>query len=240
MGIRFLSAHTVQDGDTIDSLVIRYRLSSSRAIAECPANVSILSKLPDRSRLPAGLVLSIPPSVFDLARDRIYALNRLKPACLAHFDKLQVSADTELQQAVLTAEALIESRVVRQILSALRMEVGKAIADIAEQALPLVPICKGMALTHAAQPTDHAATESATDPQCGLYWAVSPDMLALWRGMWEQDLWMAKWHNLERRSAWEAARQYLNTVRSLVAQQIDQRIRDALSLQRQLQAETGD
>jgi len=238
VGIKYLSAHTMQDGDTIASLVVRYRLSSRRAIVECPANVSLLSKLPDPGRPPAGFILHIPPSVSDLTRDRIYALNRLKPACLEHFDKLQAFADSELQPALSATEALLESQVVRQTLSALRVEVEEAIADIAGQALPLAAICKGMACTHLAQPIDRAVSESAADPRCGLYWAVSPDALVLWSGMWDEDLWMAKWQDLGTRSNWEKTCQYLNTVRSIVVQQIDQRIRDALSLQRQMHAES--
>jgi SAM-dependent methyltransferase len=186
LGTRILSAHTMQDGDTIASLVVRYRLSSNRAIVECPANVALLSKLSDPDRPPAGFILHIPPSVSDLARDRIYVLNRLKPACLEHFDKLQAFADSELQPALSAVEALLESQVVRQTLSALRVEVEEAIAAIAGQALPLAAMCKGMACTHLAQPIDRAVTESAADPRCGLYWAVSPDALALWSGMWSR------------------------------------------------------
>ena len=238
MGTRILSAHTMQDGDTIASLVVRYRLSSNRAIVECPANVALLSKLSDPDRPPAGFILHIPPSVSDLARDRIYVLNRLKPACLEHFDKLQAFADSELQPALSAVEALLESQVVRQTLSALRVEVEEAIAAIAGQALPLAAMCKGMACTHLAQPIDRAVTESAADPRCGLYWAVSPDALALWSGMWSEELWMARWQGHDNQSNWEKTCQYLNTVRSLVIQQIDQRIRDALALQRQLHAES--
>jgi hypothetical protein len=239
MSIKYLSAHAIQTGDTVESLVSQYRLSSWRAIAESPANASIQSKLADQGDLPTGLIINIPPNAAELSRERIYVLNRLRPKCLAHFDKLQESADTVLRQAVLEAEVFLDSRVVRQKLSALRAEVGEALRDIAELALPLVPICNGMTYTHAAQPADHAATESASDPQCGLCWVVMPEVLALWSGMWEEDLWMAKWQGLDTRSAWEMTSRHLNMVRSVVVQRIDQRIRDALSLQRQLLVETG-
>jgi hypothetical protein len=240
MSIKYLSAHTVQDGDTIESLVSQYRLSSWQAIAESPANNALRSMLSDQRDLPIGLVINIPPGAADLSRERIYGLNRLKPECLKHFDQLQESADTDLQQAVLVAESLADSHEVRQVLFALRADVEAAIRELAERALPLVLICKGMAYTHVAQPADHAVSERATDPRNGLYWALSPDALALWGGMWEEDLWMAKWQDLDMRSAWEATSRHLHLVRSVVVQQIDQRLRETLSLQRQLRAEFGN
>ena len=240
MSIKYLSAHTIQIGDTVESLVSQYRLSSWRAIADSPANTALRSKLSDQSDLPIGLIISIPPNAAELSMERIYALNRLRPECLKHFDQLQESAETDLRQAILVVESLADSGEVRHVLIALRANVEDAIRDIAERASALVPICKGMAYTHAAQPTDRAAAECATDPRSGLYWALSPDVLAQWAGMWEQDLWMAKWQDLDVQSAWKATGRHLNMVRSIVIQQIDQRIRETLTLQRQLRGESGN
>ena len=75
--------HKVAVGDTLDSLVTAYRLSSTRAILDTESNASVRSLLLKGGELPVDLVIHIPPNAADILRRRMNRLNELKPVILA-------------------------------------------------------------------------------------------------------------------------------------------------------------
>ena len=240
MGVKFLAIHTAQAGDTVDSLTQAYRLSSRLAITDIPANRNARTTLLAIDELPEGMRINIPPNAGELCKERLYALHRDRSSFLAHFDALQSSAESTLRSAVLATDRPFESAAVQQVLSELHEAVAAGIDTMASNTAPLVQICQGMAHTHVADWKDNAAVEAAADPLCGLYWAISPGALELWRDMWTDTVWSHKWQDKEPKAAWRLAEQFLTTVRSIVVQQIDQRIRETQALERRLQSENRD
>lgn len=236
MSIHYLSAHKVRAGDTLESLVARYRLSSPRAITDIPANKPVRARLIGSSDLPPGLMIRIAPNAGQLVKERLYLLHALRPAFLAHFDELE-SLHVELEAALRDAGAPLDCARAWTVVGRLQDAVLTAIDSIALRAAPLVDICRGMAHTHVAEDTDHAAVSSAQDSHCGLYWSLSPATLELWRDMWALSLWLDKWQDQASDRAWLLATRYLNTVRSIVVQQVDRRIREAQKLERSLMQE---
>jgi len=239
MSIKFVSAHTVAPGDSAESIVGRYKLSSWLAVIDMPANEASRSQLPSHGDLPAGLLLNIPPNAAHLARERLHLLHRITPGFHAHFAELRSYSESALRSAVLATQNPAESAAVATELANLGDRVAASVALLAHAAEPLLAICQGMAHTHIAQPMDHAAVQAAGDSLCGLYWAISPPRLQLWQNMWAEDLWADKWCNEEPQAAWQLATQYLTTVQSLVVQHLDQRLRETQAMERKLQREAG-
>lgn len=239
MSIKFVSAHTVAPGDSAESIVVQYRLSSWLAVTDMPANEPSRSQLLRQGDLPAGLLLNIPPNAAYLARERLQLLHLIMPKFHAHFAELRGYSESALQSVVLAATSPAESAAVVTELANLRDRVAESVRVLAHAAEPLVGICQGMAHTHIAQPMDHAAVQAAGDSLCGLYWAISPPRLQLWQNMWAEDLWADKWSNQEPQAAWQLATQYLTTVQSLVVQHLDQRLRETQAMERKLQREAG-
>ena len=234
MSITFLSRHVAKAGDTLESLVSEYRLSSWRAIADIEANLPLRGQLVVRGVLPLGLMISIPPNAGDLLKERLYLLHRVRPAFLAHFDEQALHAEQSLGASLLKAKAPDGTEGVAEVLSAMQNDVNQVIEDLARQTWPLVSICVGMTHTHVAERIDKLAAGTMGDSLCGLYWAISPPILGLWQQLWELDIWVGKWQGLDSGAAWQMVQQFQNTVRSLVVQQIDKRIRDAQKLERDL------
>jgi len=234
MSIKFLSRHVAKPGDTLESLVSEYRLSSWRAIADIQANLPLRGQLVIRGTLPLGLMISIPPNAGELLKERLYLLHRVRPAFLAHFDGQALQAEQILGASLLNARAPDEAEGVAEVLAAMQKEVDLTIEDLARQTWPLVSICVGMTHTHVAERIDQLAAGTLSDSLCGLYWAISPPILGLWQQLWELDTWVGKWQGLDSGAAWQRVQQFQNTVRSLVVQQIDKRIRDAQKLERDL------
>jgi hypothetical protein len=237
MGIKFLSSHTIKPGDTLESLARDYRLSSWRAVAEIESNWSLIGQFPARSKLPVGTLVRIPPNAGDLVKERLYLLHRIRPAFLTHFDQQRSVVENDLHNSFLGPAAQQDSGAIANLLHAMQSEVHKAIAGIAKEAWPLVSICAGMTHTHVAQAVDRMAAATSGDSLCGLYWAITPPVLRLWQEIWQPETWAGKWAGREPDAAWLLAHQFQNTVGSLVVQQIDQRLREAQKLERNLQQE---
>lgn len=239
MSVKFLGVHEVRVGETVSSLAKRFRLSSSMAITDAPANKKIDPPLASNEELPEGAIVAIPPNAADLTKERLWGLHAARPAFLDHFDQLQSLAKSGLQPAMFATKRPLESESVRAAVAELEVFVADGVGRIAGGMESLLTICQGMAHTHVAQWTDHAAVEALADPHCSLYWAISPAVFEIWTGMWAADLLEAKWMEKDAESSWRLAAQHQNLVRTLVVQQIDQRIRDAQALERRLQQETG-
>ncbi len=234
MSITFLSRHVAKSGDTLESLVSEYRLSSWRAIADIEANLSLRGQLVVRGTLPLGLMISIPPNAGELLKERLYLLHRVRPAFLSHFDGQALHAEQKLGASLLKAKAPDEAQGLAEVLATMQKEIDLTIENLARQTWPLVSICVGMTHTHVAERIDKLAAGTLGDSQCGLYWAISPPILGLWQQLWDLDTWLGKWQGLDSGAAWQLVQQFQNTVRSLVVQQIDKRIRDAQKLERDL------
>jgi hypothetical protein len=71
----------------------------------------------------------------------------------------------------------------------------------------------------------------------GLYWLISGQYVDAWVDMWGLELWTNKWRGKDTVTAWCAADQHLNTIRSVIVQQVDARIRETLALERSLLTE---
>jgi hypothetical protein len=237
MSIKFLSRHVAKPGDTLESLVSEYRLSSWRAIADIEANLPVRGQLVIRGTLPLGLMVSIPPNASELLKERLYLLHRVRPAFLAHFDGQALQVEQDLVKSLLKAGAPEEAEGMAELLAALQKEVDLTIEDLAHQTWPLVSICVGMTHTHVAERIDILAAGTLSDSLCGLYWAISPPILGLWQQLWDMDTWLGKWRGRDPAAASQLVQQFQNTVRSLVVQQIDQRIREAQKLERDLHQE---
>lgn len=237
MSIKYLSAHEIAAADTNETIVRQYRLSSWEAIRGIPANRALGTKLPDSGPLPVGLVISIPPNAIFMAKERIYALNEIRPMILRHFEAIRGAADDVLLAAISGARRPADSEQVGQVLLQLHQEVATATATISRRAKKLVDICKAMCHTHVGDSFDFAARDAAHDPKCGLYWALRPDTVALWEGMWVTSLWRERWRGKSGDDAWVNASNYLNTIASIVTQNVDRRLREALALERRLRDE---
>ncbi|MDH3349940.1 MAG: hypothetical protein OEM51_00215 [Gammaproteobacteria bacterium] len=238
MSIKFPFAHIVQSGDSRESIVARYRLSSWRAVTEISPNIALRELTESHDDLPVGLLIHIPPNAPELARERLYGLHSFRPEIMVHFDAMQELCNTELRGPVLAAADPLESEEIRQALARLHSYVAEATDILARNTSPLIQVCQGMIHTHVAERTDHAVVNAGGDPLRGLYWAVTPSVLELWKNMWAPGTWAAKWRSVASKAAWEQATQYATTIRSLVVQQIDRRIREAMALERALRLET--
>ncbi len=237
MSIKFSSIYTTRDGDTLDALVQQYRLSSSLALVEIESNAAVREHLLSDAALPAGLVIHIPPNAADLVRERLYRLREIRPVLLSHFDTMREIAESDLRSALANATTPIDSVEAFEILGELSEFVSESLTSIAANTASLVDIGVGMSATHVATDADRAVAGAAQDPRSGLYWSVTPPVLNQWETMWNGELWRAKWSGVDSGDAWGRASQYKTTIRSIVVQQVDARIRESQSLERQLLAE---
>jgi hypothetical protein len=232
-----LGAHVVETGDSLAGIVGRYNLSSEMALLEAPANRPLRPVLENSGPLPEGLLVYIPPRAVLLVRDRIYCLQRLRQRLYRHFDSLRESAAADLIPAIRASDL---SRVRTEFSVPFRLlekTVSSMVEEAAEMAWPLVGISQAMVNTHVAEPTDHAVVNAANDPLCPLYWAVTPPMLEFWTDFWSIGRWAKNWQDKDGPRAARLLSQQLNTLGSLVLQQIDKRIRDAQALENRLRFE---
>ena len=236
MTITYVSAYTVQEGDTPEKLVRDYRLSSWQAIVGIRENKPLKSRLEDG--LEPGLVIHIPPNANDLLQQRTYSLDRLRPVIQAHFDDLQARCEGRLRPLLHETAIAADSETVNQQITELAAHIDAEIDRIATLSKPLANICEGIARTHIAADIDRAVANALANPRAGLYWSVTPEVLGVWSGMWDLELWKSRL-NIAAGGGWQSVQQYMTTVRSLVLQSIDKRLRDTLTQRRQLALETN-
>jgi len=232
-----LGAHVVEAGDSLASVVDRYNLSSELALLNIPANRPLRPVLETAGPLPEGLLVYIPPRAVLLARDRIYCLQRLRPRLLSHFHGLRESAAADLIPAIRASDLSQARTDFSESFLLLGKTVSSMIEEAADTARPLVGISQAMINTHVAEPTDHAVVNAANDPLCPLYWAITPPILEFWTDFWSIEGWIEKWQDKDGPQAARLLKQQLNTLGSLVVQQVDQRLRDAQALENRLRFE---
>ena len=232
-----ISIHKVRTGTTLDSLVADYRLSSTKAILDCPGNAAIRLQLSVDGELPIDLIVQIPPIAHEVLRERMRLLTQLKPVLLSHFDTLRDLAESKLWPALRNDSAPYRSEEVTAVLQNFGEFSQRAIDAVGANSLRFVELGKAMSMTHVATHQDSTLAASSAHPMTGLNWAVSAQGLSAWQSMWARDLWDNKWEGRSSRDAAQLTMQYITTVRSIVVQQADRHFRESLLLQKQLQAE---
>lgn len=236
MSVKFPTVYVAVPGDTLDSVVSAFRLSSRRALTEIPNNAH-LGDPPPGAALATGTRVHIPPNATDLLRERSYALHAVRPMLMSHFDEQQRLAERSLRDAVLADCVPRATEEIDHALTELRESLGAGMEAVARASASLAEIGSGMAATHVATKNDRAVLGSTVGHLTGLYWMLSAQYVEVWAGMWNTAVWEDKWRGEDTAGAWRAVEQYLNTVRSISVQQVDQRLRETLMLERRLLAE---
>lgn len=236
MSVKHLVPHHVRETDTVETVVAQYRLSSWKAIYDIPANQAIRPRLPDSGSLPVGLVILIPPNAIYLAKERIYALNEIRPLVVGHFDSIRDVLDSELRPALENARNPGDSEDVDDLLFSLHKKASNDISTIAARAMKLVGISIAMCHTHVADTDDFKARNCAMESLCGLYWMISPGAHDVWQRMWVRSMWVDRWRVGTIEPFVDTSR-YVTTVRSIVTQAIDGRLREAQALELRLRTE---
>jgi len=234
------SVHKVRAGDTLASLVVKYRLSSRAAILDSGKNAASRSKLTVDGELPIDLIVHIPPRAEDVLKERMNMLNVLKPVLLAHFDTLQELVSTKLLPALTKDTAPFHSDEVGLVLQDLGEFSRIAIEQTGANSSRFAELGSAMSLTHLATSEDRGLAASSGNAMAGLSWAISAAGMSAWQSMWARDLWDNRWESASPESAAQSTMQYITTVRSIVAQQTDRHFRASLLLQRRLQSEQAE
>lgn len=229
--------HKVRAGTTLDSLVTEYRLSSIKAILDCPGNAAIRAQLSVDGDLQIDLFVEIPPNAHAVLKERMHLLNQLKPVLLAHFDTLRDLAESDLLPALRNDSSPFQSEEVTLVLQNLGEFSQSAIDLLGANSVNFVELGKAMSMTHVATQQDSALAASSAYPLAGLDWAVSSHGLSAWQSMWTREVWDNKWGGQSSAAASQLTMQYITTVRSIVVQQTDRHFRESVLLQKQLQAE---
>lgn len=230
--------HKLGEGETLDSLVAGYRLSSAAAILDIEGNASIRSELERKGGLPSGLFVRIPPNAEDILQRRMHELNLLKPVFLAHFDTLQELVDADLLPALDNDVSPFGSDEVSAVLRNLEKFSQNAREQIGASANVFLEMGSAMSLTHVATRDDRALAAATGNPIAGLTWAISDHGLSAWTSLWTRDVMELRWGKGSTSKDAQAIQAYLTTVRSIVVQSVDRRFRESFSLQLKLQAES--
>jgi hypothetical protein len=229
--------HKPGEGETLDSLVAAYRLSSVAAILDTQCNASIRSILAKGGELPVDLIIHIPPNAEDILRRRLQELNQLKPVLLAHFDTQQELVIAELLPVLANDVSPFCSDEVSAVLQNLEEFSQNARDRIDASSTIFVELGSAMSLTHVATRDDHALASASGNPAFGLTWAVSNHGLSAWNSLWTRDVMESKWGSGSSDTDARNILALMMTIRSLVVQSVDRRIRESFSLQQKLQAE---
>ena len=231
------SIHTVSEGETLDSLISDYRLSSGAAILDIDGNASVRSQLNAGGNLPAGLIINIPPNAEDILRRRTSKLHELRPVLLAHFGTLRELADSGLLPALKNGTYPFDSDEINSVLQDLQEFSVAAIDHLSVSSNIFVELASAMSLTHVASSDDHELAASSGFPSAGLVWAISRDGIGGWEALWTRDLLDGRWNTDSPKAAAKGTMDILTTIQSVVIQPLDRRLRESLLLQQRLQAE---
>lgn len=229
--------HTVREGETLDSLISDYRLSSGAAILDVERNASVRSQLEADGNLPVGLTVHIPPNAQDVLRRRVSKLNELRPVLLAHFDTLRALADAELFPAMREGAYPFDSDEINAVLGELEGFSATAIDRLSLSSDVFVELASAMSLTHVASRDDHELKASSGYRSAGLIWAISHDGIGGWEILWTRDFLDGRWNTDSPEAAMKATLVILTTIESVVVHEVDRRLRESFLLQQRLQAE---
>lgn len=229
--------HKVKAGDTLNSLVASYRLSSTRAILDTESNASVRTLLLKDGDLPVDLVIHIPPNADQILRQRMERLLELKPVLLAHFDTLQELTIAELLPALASDSCPYRSDEVASVLYNLREFSLKTIEQVSASSVIFVELATAISLTHVSTRDDRALGAMSRFPAAGLNWAISEAGLNVWKSLWDRNDGDPKWAKESPDDVVRSLLDYQMTVRSIVVQNADRRFRESLLLQQKLRAE---
>ena len=110
--------------------------------------------------------------------------------------------------------------------------------DLAHQgARSISEINAALAFTHLHNEGDLAFYAGGNLQYVGLNWAVTPQLLEAWHGMWSSSFWVSRWKGTSSEEAKRAIAIHLNLIRSKIMQQTDQRIKESYRLIRSLDNE---
>lgn len=237
MNSKDYTIHKVNGVETLQSLVVAYRLSSAAAILDVDKNASIRSILATGRELPIDLIIHIPPNAEDTLRRRMYKIRELSPVLLAHFDTLQELVIAELLPALRNDVSPFCSDEVSSVLQNLEEFSQNSLNRISTNSIIFAELGSAMSLTHVATRDDHGLASSSGNPAAGLAWAISKNGLFAWKSVWSRDVMASKWGSGSADTDARAILDYLTTIRSLIVQSLDRRFRESLLLQQELQAE---
>ena len=229
--------HKVREGDTLNSLVARYRLSSTKAILDAESNAPVRAELLNGSQLPVDLVIHIPPNADEILRQRMDGLLGLKPVLLAHFNTMQELTNAELLPALSSDAPPYRSDAVSSVFYNLREFSLRTIEQVSASAIVFVELAAAMSLTHVSTHDDQVLGGMSGSPAAGLNWAISENGLNAWKSLWDRNGLDAIWANESPDDVVRSLLDYQMTVRSIVVQTVDRRFRESLQLQQKLQAE---
>ena len=160
--------HKVREGDTLNSLVARYRLSSTKAILDAESNAPVRTELLNGSQLPVDLVIHIPPNADEILRQRMDGLLGLKPVLLAHFNTMQELTNAELLPALSSDAPPYRSDEVSSVFYNLREFSLRTIEQVSASAIVFVGLAAAMSLTHVSTHDDQVLGGMSGSPAAGL------------------------------------------------------------------------
>lgn len=236
MSIKFSTVYAAKAGDSLASIASAFRLSSHRALSGIPANAGLGNPAPGAALRP-GTKVHVPPNAFELLKERIYALHAIRPMLETHFNEQHAHASREVIDGALVQRVPSEPAEAEPVLAGLRGMVADAVGAAARASAPLAHIGLGMCETHVATSNDRSIPGSTVGELTGLYWLLSGNYVGAWSNMWDTDLWVGKWSGRDAPTAARLVLQHINTIRSVVVQQLDARLRESLALERQLRCE---
>ena len=226
MTARTSRIYRVEPNDTLGSIADKFELNSWKAIALAPENLPLLDGWTTESVLTVGTIIKVPPVVRTLLDERIFALQRVRPMLQQHFQVSEHLLDTNLMSLDIVG-GLDDERTVANVLRKLASQIKKDVELAHRAARPIADVNTALTLTHLHDQGDLAKFAGGNPEYVGLNWVLTPELLAVWYGMWASDLWSARWQGASQREAKQAAAIYLNLARSKVMHQADRRITES-------------
>ena len=233
--------HVVQEGESLATIAQKYRLSSWRAIYHATTNETLRRKRPNPRMIQAGDRVLIPPNAIDLAKIRLYELNRLRQDLIRHFDDQDRQLDAEFRHVSNLAEIIDSQDTVTALLVNVSGLTRKGRHILEDPSKALAKANQAFTRTHIQRtrsvPIGITGSAVEVPSEEGITWAVTKPFLNEWQHMWSTGNWSAKWIGATKREAMKQAKIYLNTTRSKITQQIDRRLRETQSLINELNGE---
>ena len=171
-----------------------------------------------------------------LLQDRIYALHELRHHVVAHFDEMQAQIEKRILPLLDSAPCDPESAEIAPLLEEFASTARTTIARMKVLSQSFVPVCTALAASEFGDREDELAAAHRSDPACGLLWCLTPGALDLWTDLWSPDIWSDRWAGKDAGQSQRETMQFFTTVRSIVTQKVDDRLRAAQQLQRRIAA----
>lgn len=231
-----LILHHVQPGETLADIAARYGLSSWQALAFAPDNAALLERQAAGALPIPGSRLHVPPDARMLLEQRIRVVHQLRALLQRHFEALDGEHESRLPD-LLERSPDADVATARELLDVLNQRVHDEVERAHAAARDLAGVNRGLLLTHLYDRDDLARYAGGDVAVVGLNWLLTPQLLAVWYGMWDAPFWVGRWRGVDAGEATALTARHLNLVRSKVLQQVDVRLRQAQAQVRDLNAE---